>query len=102
MAITTVMFNGLGSGTTTIATNPGGGAIVYVVDMFIVVNVATSLTFKSNTTTISGPMSFLTGGILEIGYLWRPTMVCAAGEDLNLTLSGLGCNCTGWITWDYY
>lgn len=83
------IINVSGAGTYTLVAGVPG-TIIVVQYVSFQCNILTTATFKSNTTALTGPMSFaLNGGLVlpfngSIEYFRTDV-----GEDLNVTLSGL-------------
>jgi len=90
----------INAGTTTLVTGvPGYFIEIYC--LFSRMGALSTLTLKSDTTSLAGPMSFAaSGGSFDIPMASQAIFRCGLGEDFNLTLSGLTSSCGGVLFYD--
>jgi hypothetical protein len=74
-----------------------------IVELVFQCGTATSVTLKSGSTALTGPMTFPTGGGLQLPNNGQgPHMSCTEGDDFIINISGVTGSCGGFVLFNQY
>ncbi len=100
MAETTVPINSSGIGNDTLVTGVSG-KVIKVLAIFFQCNIATTLTIRSGSSDITGPMSFVgSGGGMNLPYFGGTYLQTNSGDSLIFHFSGLTGQAGGFLIYD--